>query len=113
MILVRVRDEDRVKRTIRNRSIMRERCFTLLFRMQPRVKHQFLTRQLQEIRIRANLGLPGQINKSHSLLCEIQVRRNFPRSATSPNLVNSRLETKSNVMGSLNVISDSNRSMGF
>jgi hypothetical protein len=67
MILVRVRDENPVKRTIQNRSIRRERCFTLVLGMQPRVNHQFFAVQFQEIRIRADLRLPGQINKSHSL----------------------------------------------
>jgi len=98
MILVRVRDEDRVKRTIRNRSIMRERCFTLLFRMQPRVKHQFLATQLQEIRIRANLGLPGQINKSHSLLCQDPSSPKPPRCGDVSKSSEFRLETKSYVL---------------
>src|ERR1700745_1979049 len=69
MILVRMRNENCVKRPVRDRSIVGERRFTFLLGMQSRIKHHSLAVQLQQIRIRANLRLPGQIYKSHSL-CE-------------------------------------------
>src|SRR5215467_7460444 len=68
MILVSMGNDNGIKRPVRNQPIRWQSRVTLFLWMKAGVDHQFVTIQLQVVRICSNLCLPGQVDESHSLL---------------------------------------------
>ena len=63
VVLVRMRDEDRIQLSIRDGLEIRQRVLAHALRMHPAIEHKATAADLQIIRVRTDLGAAGEIDK--------------------------------------------------